>query len=129
MSGTALTPAQLEFLSEDEFVTIVPNFSQIPLQLISLSVRLDEFGRVLVDFGVQAPVAAFRPAVPVQVPLWLALHLRVQDKCRIRAPDWMQTGKLAQRRPEPTTLTHTHSHFFRSIGRCFEERKSQFVCF
>lgn len=40
--GSALTPAQLEFLSEDEFVTIVPNFSQIPLQLISLSVRSNE---------------------------------------------------------------------------------------
>lgn len=47
MTSTALTPAQLEFLSEDEFVTIVPNFSQIPLQLISLSVSPYQKGSTL----------------------------------------------------------------------------------
>ena len=28
------------------------------------------------------------------VPLWLALHLRVQDKCKIIAPDWMNVESL-----------------------------------
>lgn len=76
--GTALTPSQLEFLSEDEFVTIIPNFSQRPIQLLAL----------------QDPVPAFSPSVPVQVPLWLAIHLRKQDKCRIKPPDWMDAESL-----------------------------------
>jgi hypothetical protein len=28
------------------------------------------------------------------VPLWLALHLRMQDKCKITAPDWMNVESL-----------------------------------
>jgi hypothetical protein len=36
--GTALSPSQLEFLSEDELVTIIPNFSQRPIQLLALTV-------------------------------------------------------------------------------------------
>ena len=34
----------------------------------------------------------FRPAVPVQVPLWLAIELRKFRKCNIKAPDWMDVG-------------------------------------
>ena len=37
-SGSALTPSQLEFLSEDEQITIIPTYPQRMLQLMSLNV-------------------------------------------------------------------------------------------
>lgn len=96
--GTALTPAQLEFLSEDELIQITPNFAQRPLHLSTTAVRLRESSVFALTrahtMRCQAPVPQFQPSVPVMVPLWLALHLRVQDKCKIIAPDWMNVESL-----------------------------------
>ena len=48
------------------------------------------------DFG------PFRPSIPVQVPLWLALRLRADSLCTIIPPSWMTAGAClldgAQRR-------------------------------
>jgi len=61
-----------EFLSEDELIEIVPNF---------------KYDRVLNlingDFG------PFVPAVPLKVPLWMALNLYGQQKCKINLPQWV----------------------------------------
>lgn len=42
----------------------------------------------------KAPVPAFTPGLPVTVPFWLALHLRIQDKCKIVPPEWMNVESL-----------------------------------
>ena len=51
-------PAEREFLCEDEIVEIIPNFRGDRLSLISG------------NFG------PFKPAKPVNVPLWLAIYLK-----------------------------------------------------
>lgn len=62
-----------EFLSEDELIDIVPNF---------------KYDRVLNlingDFG------PFNPGVPARVPLWMALNLKDQQKCKIILPQWIE---------------------------------------
>lgn len=61
-----------EFLSEDELIEIVPNFNHDKvLHLING------------DFG------PFTPAVPVKVPLWMALNLFSKQKCKINVPQWL----------------------------------------
>ncbi|KER30467.1 hypothetical protein T265_03080 [Opisthorchis viverrini] len=44
--------------------------------------------------GLQA--GPFYPNVPVTVPLWVAVYLRQQQKCRIIPPDWMTVERLTQ---------------------------------
>ncbi|KAL8457025.1 hypothetical protein ACS0TY_035019 [Phlomoides rotata] len=38
------------------------------------------------DFG------HFRPQIPTQVPMWLAVALKRRGKCTIRSPEWMSVG-------------------------------------
>lgn len=61
-----------EFLCEDELIEIVPNFRyDKPLNLING------------DFG------PFVPAMPTRVPIWMALNLFRQQKCKINLPQWL----------------------------------------
>lgn len=73
-----MEPAEVEFLAEREIVKIVPNFSSGTLYLLGG------------DFG------PFKPGLPLQVPLWVAVHLRQRQKCRILAPDWMNLEILEE---------------------------------
>lgn len=57
---------EVEFQAEDELVTIVPKFESDVFALIG---------------GRYGP---FVPQTPVQVPLWLAVELRKQQKCQIQ---------------------------------------------
>lgn len=65
-----------EFIAEKEHVSIVPNFNNNIVHLIS------------------GDVGPFRAGLPVNVPLWMALNLRQRQKCRIIAPDWLDVEKL-----------------------------------
>ena len=38
----------------------------------------------------------FRPGIPVQVPLWMAINLKQRQKCRLSAPEWMNVETLTQ---------------------------------
>lgn len=61
-----------DFLAEDELIEIVPNFkSNQVLNLING------------DFG------PFAPAIPTKVPIWMALNLFRQQKCKINLPHWI----------------------------------------
>ena len=51
-------PAEREFFCEDEIIEIIPNFRGDRLNLISG------------NFG------PFKPAKPVNIPLWLAIYLK-----------------------------------------------------
>ncbi|GBG41871.1 hypothetical protein CBR_g83733, partial [Chara braunii] len=70
--------AEMEFLAEDELISIVPNF------------RSDGMHMLCGDFG------PFRPQIPVKVPLWLALSLKKRRKCTLQTPDWMNVDNLAR---------------------------------
>lgn len=71
-----MDPDELEFIGEDSIIGVIPNFTFEPIHLISGS------------------IGPFRAGMPVRVPLWLAVHLRKQQKCRIVPPEWMDIEKL-----------------------------------
>ena len=61
--------------AEDTLVTIIPKFS-----------RRDPYRFIGGTYG------PFIPNLPVKVPLWLALHLKKNQKCQIQAPLWLDPG-------------------------------------
>ncbi|KAJ3287837.1 DNA replication protein psf2 [Borealophlyctis nickersoniae] len=69
------TPEEIDFLAEVEDVTVLPLEPMEPLQLIN---------------GTYGP---FRPAIKLDVPLWLAVTLKKKQKCKIQPPEWMDTGE------------------------------------
>lgn len=71
-----MDPSEVEFLGEKELVSIVPNFSFDTIHLISGS------------------VGPFRAGLPIKVPIWLAVNLKQQQKCRIINQDWMEVESL-----------------------------------
>lgn len=71
-----MDPSEIEFLGEKRLVGIVPNFSHGLIYLIS------------------GPVGPFKAGIPVKVPIWLALGLKQQQKCRIIPLEWMEVEKL-----------------------------------
>jgi hypothetical protein len=42
----------------------------------------------------QGTYGPFRPNIPVEVPMYLALALNRRNKCRIQPPAWMAREKL-----------------------------------
>lgn len=77
-----MDPCEVEFLSEKGLVSIVPNFSFDTIHLISGS------------------VGPFRAGLPVKVPIWLAVNLKQQQKCRIINQDWMDADSLNEAKEE-----------------------------
>jgi len=78
-----ITPADCQFLAENCLISIVPKFTTSqPLQLISCD------------------IPAFRPTRSVTVPVWTALMLKRQRKCRIEKPNWMDAEKLEKLKEE-----------------------------
>jgi len=75
---TPLSPSQMEFLAEDELITIIPNFKLPALYFI------------------KGNISALHPSVPVTVPLWLALLLKKRRKCKIQQPDWLDPDYLTE---------------------------------
>lgn len=69
---------EVEFISEDEMIEIVPNMRMDPLNLLCG------------DFG------PFLPQIATRVPLWLAVGLKKRGKCTIQPPDWMSVERLTQ---------------------------------
>ncbi|XP_031849738.1 DNA replication complex GINS protein PSF2-like protein [Nomia melanderi] len=77
-----MDPSEVEFLGEKELVSIVPNFTFDMIHLISGS------------------VGPFRAGIPVKVPIWLAVNLKQQQKCRIIHQDWMDADILNEAKEE-----------------------------
>ncbi|XP_055838468.1 probable DNA replication complex GINS protein PSF2 [Episyrphus balteatus] len=77
-----MDPAVIEFIGEKTTIGVIPNFSFDPIHLISGS------------------IGPFRAGMPVHVPLWLAIHLRKQQKCRIVPPMWMELELLEEIKEE-----------------------------
>lgn len=71
-----MDPEEIEFVGEKEYITIIPTFNSTVVHLIS------------------GDVGPFRASLPVRVPLWMAISLKQQQKCKIVGPDWMEVEKL-----------------------------------
>lgn len=79
-----MDPTEVEFRAENCIVTIVPNFTHDRLYLIS------------------GDVGPFVPSIPLDVPLWLAINLRIRQKCRLLPPSWMAVERLEEKKQEET---------------------------
>lgn len=82
-SGPSSSPSHLHarsaFLAGDEIIRIVPSFNyKSDLGLISRT------------------VGPFRAGLDAPVPLWLAVHLRRRNLCRIIPPSWMDVDNLKE---------------------------------
>lgn len=73
-----MEPSEIEFLAENEMVTIIPNFN---------------YGKI---FLVSGEIGPFRAGMPLKVPIWLAVNLKSRQKCRLIAPDWLDLEKLEE---------------------------------
>lgn len=71
-----MDPEEIEFIGEKEYITMVPTFNSNVVHLIG------------------GDVGPFRASLPARVPLWMAINLKKQQKCKIVAPDWMEVEKL-----------------------------------
>lgn len=72
------TPEEIEFLTESELVTIYPQYTSKSIDLIT-----DQIPNMY---------AGHR----MEVPLWYALVLKKQRKCRIFPPDWLKESRLEE---------------------------------
>ncbi|KAL9275050.1 DNA replication complex GINS protein PSF2-like protein [Drosera capensis] len=78
------SPAEMEFLAEDELMEIVPNMRIESLPHQKKSSRMEPPLRLISgDYG------PFQPQIVTQVPMWLAVALKKRGKCTIRPPEWM----------------------------------------
>lgn len=88
-----------DFLAEDELIEIVPNFKYE--QVLNLINR---------DFG------PFLPAIPTEVPLWMALNLYRQQKCKINLPHWIkELDKLNEEQENSDSLVKMPSEHWREV--------------
>lgn len=78
MKSPELNWAEVEFLGEHETITVLPNFKEQKMFFLTG------------DFG------PFTPGLPVDVPLWLALTLKQQNKCKIHPPSWLDVENLSE---------------------------------
>ncbi|KAG4104874.1 DNA replication complex GINS protein PSF2 [Neocallimastix lanati (nom. inval.)] len=74
------TPAEIEFISEYEQITI------LPLQRMETLTLLE---------GTYGP---FRPPITIKVPLWLAVTLKNKHKCSIQPPKWLNIETLKKKK-------------------------------
>ncbi|KAF7989946.1 hypothetical protein HCN44_008620 [Aphidius gifuensis] len=73
---STMDPNEIEFINENRTISIIPNFNLGTIHLLSGS------------------VGPFKAGATLNVPLWLAVSLKQQQKCRIMCPDWMELEKL-----------------------------------
>lgn len=89
-----------DFLAEDELFEIVPNF------------KADHVLKLITgNFG------PFKPAIPLKVPLWMAINLLKQQKCKIILPEWIvELDKISdEQKGSTTTLIEMPNKHWREI--------------
>lgn len=96
-----------DFLAEDEMIEIVPTF------------RYDEkLTLINGDFG------PFKPAIPTSVPIWMALNLFRQQKCKINLPQWiLDLDKLSEEQAASGGLIKMPSSRWREIIKLLESHQ------
>ncbi|KAF5298065.1 hypothetical protein FQA39_LY11833, partial [Lamprigera yunnana] len=71
-----MNPEEVEYIGEKQVVSIIPTFNSSAIHLVS------------------GDVGPFRAGLPVKVPLWIAVNLKRQRKCKLQPPDWMDVAQL-----------------------------------
>eukprot|EP00112_Aurelia_sp_Birch-Aquarium-sp1_P026116 Seg906.4 transcript_id=Seg906.4/GoldUCD/mRNA.D3Y31 product="DNA replication complex GINS protein PSF2" protein_id=Seg906.4/GoldUCD/D3Y31 len=100
-----MDPSEVEFLAEKETITIIPNFKGEKLFLLSC------------DLG------PFRPGIPTNVPIWVAVNLKQRQKCRINPPDWMSVDRLSTFKDEESES----DVFTKPPSQCYMELASMLL--
>lgn len=95
-------------MAEDELIEIVPNFRYE--QVLNL---------IKGDYG------PFIPAIPTKVPLWMALNLYRQQKCKINLPHWIiELDQLnEQQSQEPNSLIKMPSKHWREVIQLLDSHR------
>uniref|UniRef100_A0A915ADN9 DNA replication complex GINS protein PSF2 n=1 Tax=Parascaris univalens TaxID=6257 RepID=A0A915ADN9_PARUN len=93
-----MEPEQCEFLAENEWIMIKPNFNEDQLHLIC------------------GDVGPFEAGMPVCVPLWMAVTLRKRHRCEIIPPEWLTVDELKK-----IITAETESIGFSPLPRFFLE--------
>ena len=82
-STSSLNPQRIQsiktFLASDTIVTIIPSFSY------------DDPMNFLLT---HESVGPFQAGIETSLPLWIAIHLRKRNLCRLKCPSWMNVEKL-----------------------------------
>ncbi|OWB81794.1 hypothetical protein B5S33_g413 [[Candida] boidinii] len=76
------SPSEINYLAENEPITILSRYSMSGTQLI----------------GTKLP--NLKPLQKYEVPLWLAMILKLQDKCNIITPEWLSIEFLKSKYEE-----------------------------
>lgn len=79
---SSFTPGEIEFIAGDEKITIIPKVKMPRMKCI------------------QGNVGPFQPPLPVEVPVWLSLIMKKNNKCTIVCPDWLTVENLKKRHEE-----------------------------
>ncbi|CEP17668.1 hypothetical protein [Parasitella parasitica] len=72
---TSFTPNEIEYIAGNEKIYIIPKVKFAKMNFI------------------QGKIGPFQPPLSIEVPTWLALLLKKNDKCTIVCPDWLNVGK------------------------------------
>lgn len=94
-----MNPEEIEFIGEDTQIRIIPNFTFGHIHLISGRIRV-RIRVTLNSYFIVGSFGPFRAGIPIQVPLWVGMHLRKQQKCRIVTPEWMDAEYLEDLKEE-----------------------------
>ncbi|OBA20553.1 DNA replication complex GINS protein PSF2 [Metschnikowia bicuspidata var. bicuspidata NRRL YB-4993] len=86
-----LSPAEIQFLCENEMISILPRYSMPKLDLIA------------------DRVPQLKGMKRVEVPLWIALILKGQGKCNIIIPDWLNHDHLSEIYEQERKFPHMFS--------------------
>lgn len=108
MTGT-FEPDELEFLAEDSTVTIIP------------SVKLPVFYMLAGDVG------PMEPLVPVDVPLWLAVHMKQRKQCRLVVPAWLAVEPLLAQKDDELNSDEQKAYVIKQVPSPFYVEISQII--
>ncbi|KAI8639478.1 DNA replication complex GINS protein PSF2 [Parasitella parasitica] len=78
----SFTPSEIEFIAGNEKIRIIPKVKFVKMSFI------------------QGKIGPFQPPLSIEVPIWLALLMKKNDKCSIVCPDWLNVEYLKNRQEE-----------------------------
>ncbi|CAO3611078.1 unnamed protein product [Cunninghamella echinulata] len=79
---SAFTPEEIEFIAGDELISIIPLIKMPKIKMI------------------KAAYGPFRPPLPTKVPLWFALNMKQNQKCKLVPPEWLSIDHLKEKLEE-----------------------------
>eukprot|EP00744_Colponema_vietnamica_P020246 GILI01028749.1.p1 GENE.GILI01028749.1~~GILI01028749.1.p1 ORF type:complete len:199 (+),score=40.53 GILI01028749.1:54-650(+) len=96
--SSLFSPNEIEFLGEEEEVSIIPNFRHESINML------------------MGPIGPFVPNARINVPLWMAVYLKRRRMCRIIPPDWLTedvlTRLVEEERNDITKFLDLPFHYF-----------------